>query len=81
MSITRKGARTAIRLLVDRIAIAKKTTRYAKRISTTAAEVEISVEIAYADRIVWSWIKPIPVNRFSDPVEDKIDGIADPAEL
>ena len=62
MSITRKGARTAIKLLVDKVNIAKKTTTYAKRISTTAADVEISVEIAYADKVLWSWIKPISVN-------------------
>ena len=50
MSANRKGARTAIKFVVDRMDIARNTMRYAKRISITAADVEMSVENAYEER-------------------------------
>jgi len=64
--------------------IAKKTTTYAKRISTTAADVEISVEIAYAESSNLGHANDLecwgPREQVLKPAEDKIDGIADPAE-
>jgi len=46
MSVRRKGINRAAKLTDDRIDIAKNTMMYAKRISITAADVDMSVENA-----------------------------------